>query len=145
MVLLHLRGRKASDYLLRKGKVWKGKFFTVYWLPGPQVVKGAKKASLLGIYLGTFASTKLNKSAVVRNRMRRRVREGFRITIQETKELPAAQLLLTPRSASLEAPFEDILRDVRTFFTVLPPWHPKPRLESGTTSSSSPLSTSAPN
>lgn len=122
MKLHHLKGRKTSDYLLRKGRVWKGKTMTAYWLPGtPPVPKGQKKAAMRpGLYVGTFASAKLHKSAVVRNRMRRRVREALRRLVQKQAESPSAQLLLSPRSASLKAPFADIEHDVGTFLTLLP-------------------------
>lgn len=129
MKLLHLRGRKTSDYVLRKGKVWRGKTFTAYWLPGTPVIKGIKKPQTPGLYVGTFASAKLDKSAVKRNRMRRRVREALRITMQEVEEIPSTQLLLTPRSASLKAPFEDVTKDVRAFLTLLSPSCLKTRLE----------------
>jgi ribonuclease P protein component len=124
MKLLRLQGRKTSEYVLRKGRVWRGKTFTVYWLPGPQRRRG-EEAGKPGLYVGTFASAKLHKSAVVRNRMRRRVREALRIHVQERTEMPSAQLLLTPRSASLKASFEDIQKEVSTFLSLLPPWPTK--------------------
>lgn len=124
MKLLRLQGRKSSEYLLRKGNQWKGKTFTVYWLPGPQRRKG-EEAGRPGLYVGTFASGKLHKSAVVRNRMRRRVREALRTAVQQTTEMPSAQLLLTPRSASVDAPFDDIRQEVSTFLSLISSWPTK--------------------
>jgi ribonuclease P protein component len=123
MKLLRLQGRKTSEQVLRKGRVWKGKTLNVHWISGPP--KREKESANRGLFVGTIASAKLHKSAVVRNRMRRRVREALRIIAKEMPEIDSAQLLLAPRSASLTAPFEDIQKDVRTFLTTLPPWPPK--------------------
>lgn len=117
MKLSRLQGRKVNDLVLRKGRVWKGRMLAVHWLPGSPRRSGKIEAP--GLYVGTLASTKLHKSAVVRNRMRRRVREALRTIVREHPVLPSAQLLLRPRSASLSAPFEDIRADVRAFLTLL--------------------------
>ncbi len=118
MKLRRLSGRKTNDFLLRKGRVWKGKTMMIRWLPSAPrrraIDPGAHE-----LYLGTFASMKLHKSAVKRNRMRRRIREAWRIHVKELDTLPAAQLLISPRIASLEAPFEDIRQDVRAFLSLL--------------------------
>ena len=118
MQLRRLSGRKTNDFLLRKGRLWKGKTMLIRWLPSaprrPDIDPNAKE-----LYLGTFASAKLHKSAVKRNRMRRRIREAWRIYVKELDHLPTAQLLVSPRIASLEAPFEDIQSDVRAFLSLL--------------------------
>lgn len=124
MALHRLSGRKTCDRVLRQGRVWRGTFFMARWLPGPPRVNGAALED--GLYLGTFASTALDKSAVRRNRMRRRVREAFRITIPECSRIMPMQLLVSPKSASLNAPFDDLQREVRTFFASLPSAWPKP-------------------
>lgn len=122
MKLNRLNGRKTSDYLLRKGNVWKGKTMMIRWLAGAPRhpnVDPTKRA----IYVGTFASTKLDKSAVRRNRMRRRCREALRTAVKEHQILPTAQLLISPRSASLDSPFEDIQADISAFLSVLTHHH----------------------
>ena len=86
------------------------------WLPSVpkrEFDKGVEK----GVFIGTFASAKLHKSAVKRNRMRRRCREAFRITLKECNELPPMQLLLTPRSSSLDCAFTNIVNDVHEFLS----------------------------
>ena len=109
---------------MRKGRVWKGKMMVIRWLSGVpkvelqrQVQSGGVPAA--GLYVGTFASTKLHKSAVVRNRMRRRCREALRIVVHERDTLPTAQLLVCPRSASLKAPFVILQEDVKAFLATL--------------------------
>ncbi len=131
MQLQRLSGRKTNDYVLRRGRQWKGKLFTVSWISGPPRLHAEKP----GLYVGTFASTRLSKSAVERNRMRRRVREALRIIAKESTDIPSAQLLIHPRSASLKASFEDIVREMRAFLLQLPPWPIKSdRPVSGTSS-----------
>ena len=118
MKISRIKGRKTNDYLRRKGRVWKGGTMSIKWLKGSPKhpnIDPAKSA----VYIGTAASVKLHKSAVKRNRMRRRCREAFRRTLKEHQKLPTIQLLVSPRSASLDCDFEDILRDVDSFLSSL--------------------------
>ena len=71
----------------------------------------------MALYVGTAASIKLHKSAVKRNRMRRRCREALRKIVKEHKNLPTLQLLITPKAASLDAEFNDINSDVEAFLS----------------------------
>jgi len=115
MKLHRLRGRKVCDFVQRKGRVYKCNTFIVRVLRGaPRPQKDTE-----GVFLGTFASTKVHKSAVKRNRMRRRCREALRRAIQETDKLPTVQLLLAPRSSSLTCDYKDIQDDVSTFLSTL--------------------------
>lgn len=116
MKLERLSGRKINDTVLRRGKVWRGKTMAIHWLPGAPRRPGVDPATS-AIYVGTFASAKLSKSAVVRNRMRRRVREALRVTVKDWKDLPPMQLLIGPRFASLDAPFPAIEQEVRAFLS----------------------------
>lgn len=118
MNLSHLKGRKTNDYLRRKGNVWKGSTMTIRYL------KGAPKHPTIdpgkpAIYAGTAASVKLHKSAVKRNRMRRRCREALRREIKNHKKLPTMQLLISPRIASLDCDFSEIESDVTAFLNKL--------------------------
>ncbi len=115
MKLSHLRGRKQSERLLRHGNVWKGKTMAIRWLPGAPKTVAEEPTS--GVYVGSYASTKLHKSAVKRNRMRRRCREGLREAVKARETLPVLQLLLTPRSASLECDYADIRADAQAFLS----------------------------
>ena len=118
MNIERLHGRKINEHLRKKGKVWHGKHMTIKWLleaPKHPNVDPANNA----LYVGTAASLKVHKSAVKRNRMRRRCREALRLIVSEMEKLPTAQLLLSPRSSSLDCTFEDIRSDVHTFLTQL--------------------------
>lgn len=119
MKLERLRGRKINEHVLRKGRLWKGKTMMIRWLPGsphhPHV-----DPSQNALYIGTVTSLRLDKSSVKRNRMRRRCREAFRLTLKDWKDVgPSApiQLLVIPNSSSLGAPFADIQADVSRFLT----------------------------
>ncbi|MEN9560842.1 MAG: hypothetical protein RIQ56_115 [Candidatus Parcubacteria bacterium] len=129
MKLLRLSGRKNCDYVMRKGRLWKGRHFFVRWLPGaprsPLV-----NPSVRAFYVGTVASTKLDKSAVKRNRMRRRCREALRISLKNlvtghwslvtgAEKLSTIQLLILPRSSSLSVPFTELTEDIQHFLMTL--------------------------
>lgn len=120
MILLRLRGRKTCDRVIAKGYVWKGKTMIIRWLPGapPRMPKDRP-----ALYLGTLASTRLHKSAVKRNRMRRRCKEAFRLALKEQGGVASQnisfQLLVSPRSSSLSCAFGDIRGDVSRFVSTL--------------------------
>ncbi len=118
MKLSRLSGRKRCERVLRKGNRWRGAHFSVHWFPGVPRNKG-EAPHPPGVYIGLTASAKLHKSAVKRNRMRRRIREAFRIHLQE-HDAPSVQLLVRPHSSSLTCAFEEIARDVSSFFSALP-------------------------
>lgn len=117
MKLLRLRGRKTAERVLRAGNLWKGRHLLIRWLPGrPRNEPETRR----GLFVGTAASARVHRSAVARNRMRRRCREALRRVAGEIPEHPTVQLLLLPRSSSLSCAFADILSDVRAFLRVLP-------------------------
>ncbi len=121
MKLRRLQGRKVNSVIQRKGRAWKGQTMVIKWLPGTPPSKGRQGPLAEGMYLGTFASAALDSSAVRRNRMRRRCREALRLTIETLPARQSMQLLVSPRAASLDAPFELLLRDVVAFFSHLRP------------------------
>ncbi len=74
-----------------------------------------------GLFIGMLASTKLDKSAVKRNRMRRRCREAFRLVVADMpKTNSSMQLLVSPRSSSLTCDFSALQDDARRFLSLLP-------------------------
>lgn len=118
MKLLRLRGRKVCDRLIRNGNVWRGRHMLIRWLPGHPRHPAAHRDSA-ALYAGTIASSKLDKSAVKRNRMRRRCREALRVALPglTAPSLPALQLLIAPRSSSLKCPFTGLLADIQAFLS----------------------------
>ena len=115
MKLKRLRGRKNNELVQRKGRAWKGNTMVIKVLPGaPKTLKETE-----GVFVGTVASTKLHKSAVKRNRMRRRCREALRKAAQAYSDLPTVQLLVSPRSRSLDCAHIDIQKDVEAFLSSL--------------------------
>lgn len=121
MQLHRLHGRKTNAVLQRKGTAWKGQGMVIKWMRGTPSPKGRARPLAEGVYLGTFASASLDASAVKRNRMRRRCREALRLTVEKLPDRPSVQLLVSPRAASLDAPFDTLLRDAEAFFSHLRP------------------------
>ena len=122
MKLERLRGRKICDRVMRRGILLKGRTMNVRALLGSPRHPHAD-AKNHAVYVGTVASTKLDKSAVKRNRMRRRCREAWRITLRERAGTRSVQLLIMPRSSRLKAPFEELQKDVSTFLATIHTWH----------------------
>ncbi len=119
MLLLRLSGRKRCDLVQRKGSRWNGKHLSIKWLPGPPRHPNVNP-STRALYVGVVTSLALDASAVKRNRMRRRCREALRIALQKyTKTLPTIQLLLVPRSSSMQCAFQEIEADIETFLSTL--------------------------
>lgn len=119
MHLLRLSGRKQNDFLRAKGAVWKGKHMVIRYLKFPPKHPNVDPAKI-AMYIGTLASTKLDKSAVKRNRMRRRCREAFRTLVKDRQNLPSLQLILSPRSSSLTCTFDELTQDIARFLSTLP-------------------------
>lgn len=119
MRLLRLSGRKVCERVKTKGMPWKGKHLQARLLRGAPRPLPPEAA---GLFVGVVTSAKLDKSAVRRNRMRRRCREALRTvalamqpdTQPERAAFPrSVQLLLLPRSSSLTAPFGELQDDAR--------------------------------
>lgn len=117
MKLQRLSGRKRCEYVLKKGRTWKGTHMRVSYIKGPPRYPDST-ISEEGVYMGITTSRKLDKSAVKRNRMRRRVREAFRLYLKDRKA-PSIQLIAQPKSSSLECDFAEIASDASAFFSSL--------------------------
>ncbi|MBM3230845.1 ribonuclease P protein component [Candidatus Peregrinibacteria bacterium] len=118
MHLSRLRGRKVNELVLSKGERWNGKTMTIRFIMGhPKNLSAPPKPG--AFYLGTFASSRLDASAVKRNRMRRRCREALRLSLAQCVGLPAVQVLMTPRPASMTCDFADIAADAGMFLALL--------------------------
>ncbi len=85
MQLYRLSGRKVCERVKQKGFLWKGEHFQARMLRG--LSRTMPESSPAGLYIGVLTSTKLHKSAVKRNRMRRRCREAMRVVMQGVSAL----------------------------------------------------------
>ncbi len=118
MKLERLRGRKIVARVQQKGPLWKGKHLHARYVYGyPRHPAAALDRP--GVFVGTLGSTKLSKSAVERNRMRRRTREALRTSLKAMPDFPTVQLLILPRSSSLKCPFAEIQTDISVLLTFL--------------------------
>ena len=124
MKLERLRGRKIVSRVQQKGILWKGKHLQARYIYGhPR--HPAVRTDRPGVFVGTLGSTKLSKSAVERNRMRRRTREALRTSLKAMPDFPTVQLLILPRSSSLSCPFAEIQTDISALLTFLHARSPK--------------------
>jgi ribonuclease P protein component len=119
MLPKHQRLRRARDFALlsQKGRVVFGPFFTLRFRPSQEATK-----------IGFVTSTKLFKTAVKRNRAKRRMREVLRLL---RAEWPARyDLLYILKPETLTAAFGDLQASVRRSFEKMPEamkQPPKPR------------------
>ena len=105
-----LRGRKLSEQVRRKGSRWRGKHMNAVFL--------SDRESNGKLFVGTPASKKLDKSAVRRNKMRRRCRESLRVTLKNitsktsktSTSSTSLRLILTPKYSSLTCDFEELIK-----------------------------------
>ncbi|WP_084521338.1 ribonuclease P protein component [Thermus islandicus] len=91
--MLSLKGDRAFQRL-RQGRAGRGRYVSVKWLPAPEV------------RVGIVVSRRVGK-AVVRNRVRRRLKEILR-----RLHLPGAHLLLVASPEAREAGFAELFQDV---------------------------------
>jgi len=89
---------------------------TIRWLPSAPRNPNVKPETM-ALYVGTAASIRLHKSAVKRNRMRRRCREALRIHVKDMNKVSTMQLLITPKIASLTCDYSEIRRDIASFLS----------------------------
>lgn len=128
MNLSGLRGRKVVERVRSKGQRFRGKHMSITYVMGaprteslstrvyPERSRGTRGER---IFVGTAASTKLDKSAVKRNRMRRRCREALRLAVKQEKTIPSCQLIIVPRSSSLTCAFDELIADANNFLRLI--------------------------
>ena len=118
MKLSRLSGRKRNAWLLRSGNVFRGKTLMARWhKSAPRHPHIDPEAT--GIYVGTLASTKLDKSAVKRNRMRRRCREALRKAVIDWPAFGPVQIVLAPKKQSLDCSWSEIEADILNLLQII--------------------------
>lgn len=100
MIKLPKLKRKDFERIFREGKKISSPEFTIYWQ------KNQKILSRWAI----IVSQKLSKKAVIRNKLKRQLREILR---KEGKEIKGFDLIIIPRPLLLEKNFSDLQEILR--------------------------------
>lgn len=111
---------KVADFntLLSKGRVWRGNFLDI------RVLFLAKKSDLstgknvvdnldFSLKLAFAVGLKVSKKAIIRNRVKRQLREVARHLLAHHESLPAAFVLLVARPIIKEKNFAEISQEVQ--------------------------------
>ena len=89
----------------------------------PSMVVYSRRSKTGGSRLGITVSTKLGK-AVVRNRIKRRLREVYRLSLPHLK--PGYDVVLVGRSRALDLPFSRLLETFQKSCKKLSIWEEQP-------------------
>jgi ribonuclease P protein component len=95
-----LRKKKDFDNVLKRGKGFYGSRISV------KLAKNKLKSSRFAFVV----STKVSKSAVKRNRLRRQLREIIRLRLDQIK--PGYDVVIMARPASLGLKFEELTKEL---------------------------------
>jgi ribonuclease P protein component len=97
---------RSADFrrVYEHGAKYSGPLFAAFWL---------RRAETEGPRVGFTLPRSLGK-AVVRNRIKRRVREAVRLRLDQLN--PQCELVINPRRKALDAPFPDLEREVEKLF-----------------------------
>ena len=101
---LRIRRQKDFDFLYQKGKRARSKFFNIIFVPN-------------GAGFNRFAfivSTRVDKKAVIRNKLKRRMREIIRKNYNKIK--PGFDFIIIALPQSAKASFEEVKTDLEMFF-----------------------------
>ena len=102
-MLTSLRCKRDFHFLRQEGQVWRCALFkAVYSIPSAQ-----KETSSPIVKIGVVIPKKIAKHAVVRNRIRRRIKEALRATLPG-RERSVECLLFLPRMTCYVKPFSEI-------------------------------------
>src|SRR5215471_16167808 len=96
--------RRVYDH----GARYSGRFFAAFYLRRPE-----RDAPGGGSRIGFTVPRSLG-GAVVRNRLRRRVREAVRLRLDQLN--PEWEIVFNPRRTAMDSPFAELIREVDQFF-----------------------------
>ncbi|MER3481482.1 MAG: ribonuclease P protein component [Meiothermus sp.] len=105
MGLRSLRGDRAFQRL-RKGRPGRGRLVAVRWMPPSPARHRPERPGEAEVRVGIVVSKKVGK-AVVRNKVRRRLREILR-----RMHLPPCELVVVAQPEAAGASFAELLRDL---------------------------------
>lgn len=97
----HLKGKKNFDDVLAKGKFVQSDSFGIAYLPSDQ-----KEVSLFGFVV----STKVSKTATLRNRVKRAMSESVRFEMGSLK--PGYMVIFLAKGLSLKKSTDEIMKEV---------------------------------
>ncbi len=103
-MLISLKSEKDFDHVFQKGSKFGNRHFQFYY------VKNGKNTNRLGI----IVSKKLSKRAVVRNKVRRRIRESYRIHSGTIKT--GYDFIIIAKNRCAEDSYADLDRSVGHLF-----------------------------
>ena len=109
------RLRRAADFAALRGATgrWQGRHFLLRWNASPQDVAR----------LGLAVSRKVSKHAVVRNRIKRTIRESFRA---EREALPPLDVLVIARASAAASANAALTGDLQLAWRALKSLKPAP-------------------
>ena len=99
--------RERINYILRKGQQHFSKLFIIRCAPNQAGFSRFR----------TIVSTKVHKSAVDRNKLRRQIYESLRLEITKKHSSAPLDTILIPKKAIKSATFEQIISDLNSI-----PW-----------------------
>ena len=102
--------KKRSDFQKIKadGRRWVGPCLVMQGMPS----LGTQENSVEPFRYGLIVSRKFSKKAVIRNRVRRRLKEALRLLISPNPETWTGSCVLIPRHAALTVPFDRLQGEV---------------------------------
>jgi ribonuclease P protein component len=91
------------------GSRYSGPFFAAFYAPASDVDGRAGSGPKVG-----FTVPRALGGAVVRNRIKRRVREAVRVRLDQLG--PQWEIVFNPRRAAIDSPLPDLIREVEKLF-----------------------------
>lgn len=108
-----LKKKRDIEITLENGKFVGGALATMkYWKVDPEKYP-KRNYSLQDLKVGFVAGLKISKKAVVRNRLKRQMREVLRLLLKE-KSLPLGYMILFfAKKEMIGRPYEEITKDIQ--------------------------------
>jgi len=96
-----LKDKQLFNKILKIGRYQSGQFTVIKFLP--QADK---------LLIGFIVSTKVSKKAVVRNKIKRRLREIFRLLIKDKKIKTGFEIVVIAKPKAAEAGFKELEKEI---------------------------------